>query len=120
MKALFTAALVCAGLIGQAQIVDGVNLSEKPEVDYLEIVGTAKIFSRKNVVSVDYGQKVDWDTDTRVEDDNGKVISFNSMMDAVNRFSGWGWELMFAYDVSTGQGGGTVYHYVMKRKEKTE
>lgn len=119
MKKLLFVLVVCAPWVGWGQIVDGVNIGEKTEVDYLEIVGTQKVFSRKNVVSVDYGQKVDWDTDTRVEDENGKVVSFNSMMDAVNRFSGWGWELMFAYDVSTGQGG-TVYHYVMRRKKEAE
>lgn len=117
MKNVLLFLALLAPVVMVAQTVDGVNLAEKKEVEYAELVGTQKIMSRKIVVSVDYGQKLDWNTDTRVEGTNGKPITFNSIMDAVNQFSGWGWELMFAYDVSTGQGG-TVYHYVMRRKKE--
>lgn len=116
MKTLVFLLALVAPVFLPGQVVDGVDIWEKKEVDYLEIVGVQKILSRKIIVSVDYGQKLDWDSDTRVEGPDGKPISFNSVMDAVNRFSGWGWDLMFAYDVSTGQGNNTVYHYVMRRR----
>ena len=104
---------VCSG-----QIVDGVNLAEQKTVEYVEILGiNTGVFKKKVVVIVDYGQKIKlYDTDTRVEDADGKSIIFNSMMDAVNQFNGWGWELMFAYPVSEGQVN-SVYHYVMRRKK---
>ncbi|HRI58348.1 MAG TPA: hypothetical protein PK228_01450 [Saprospiraceae bacterium] len=119
MKQVVFVLMLWAPVWVRGQTVDGVNLGEKKEVEYVELVGVAKMFSQKITVRVDYGQKFDWDNDTKVDGPDGKAIVFNSMMDAVNRFSGWGWELMFAYDVSTGQGG-TVYHYVMRRKGKTE
>lgn len=117
MKAIFLFVVLWSPLFLCGQVVDGVNLAEKKEIDYLEIVGYNQgVFKKKIVVIVDYGQKIKaFETDTRVEGADGKPIVFNSMMDAVNQFSGWGWELMFAYDVNTGQGG-TVYHYVLRRR----
>lgn len=117
MKAVIFLLALLAPVLGLGQVVDGVNVGERTDIDYVELVGVAKLFSQKLTVRVDYGQKFSWDNDTRVEGPDGKPIVFNSMMDAVNNFSVWGWELMFAYDVSTGQGGGTVYHYVMRRKK---
>lgn len=100
-----------------SQTVDGVDLGKIPSIQYIEILGVNKgLFQKKIVVVVDYGQKIEaFETDTRVQGADGKPVVFNSMMDAVNRFYFWGWDLMFAYDVSSGQGG-TVYHYVLKRR----
>lgn len=119
-KTLFVPLLVlcfqCSG-----QVVDGVNIAEQKGVDYLEILGfNMGLFKKKIVVIVDYGQRIKaFEDDSAVEGPDGKRIIFNSMIDAVNQFSGWGWELMFAYDISSGQGG-TVYHYVMRRKKAQE
>lgn len=117
MKNMLLLVALWAPVVLLAQTVDGVNLAEKKEVEYVEIMGLNQgMFTKKLVVIVDYGQKIKaFESDTRVEGDDGKPIVFNSMIDAVNRFSGWGWELMFAYDVNSGSGG-TVYHYVMRRK----
>jgi hypothetical protein len=112
------------GIIGfsfiglKGQTVDGVNLAEKREVEYLQLVGYSQgLFKKKMVVIVDYGQKIKaFDTDTRVEGSDGKPIIFNSMMDAMNQFNGWGWELLTTYYVSV-QGSGDVLHYVLRRKK---
>ena len=103
-------------MIGWAQIVDGKNLATDTSVQYLEMVGTYGTFDRQLVVSVDYGQAVYVGTNTRVEGADGRVIKFNSIMDALNRFNGWGWELTFIYNV--GGGDGTVFRYVMRRQVK--
>jgi len=119
MKRIVFVLALCAPWCGWGQIVDGVNLADKPEIDYLEIMGiNMGLFKKKIVVIVDYGQKIAaFEDNTSVQDSDGKKFIFNSMMDAVNKFSEWGWDLMFAYDVNTGQGG-TVYHYVMRRKKE--
>ena len=120
MKNLFLLLLLLP-VVGWSQIVDGVNIAKDTDVDYLEILGYNQgVFKKKIVIIVDYGQKIKmFESDTRVEGTDGSIIIFNSMMDAVNQFSKWGWELMFAYDVST-EGGGTVYHYVLHRKPLQE
>ena len=104
-------ALVCAGFCAEAQVVDGVDIWEKKEVDYLEIVGNINPLTRKTIVAVDYGQKVDMSTDTRVEGPDGKVVKFNSTIDAVNQFSAWGWDVFQVY-VSPEQ----QVKYVMRRR----
>lgn len=119
MKKTLLFLMLFAPLFANSQIVDGVNLAERLDIDYLEIQGyNMGMFKKRIVVIVDYGQKIKmFDSDTRVEDENGKPIVFNSMIDAVNRFSGWGWELQFAYAVSTGTNGGSIYHYVLRRRK---
>lgn len=112
------------GIIGfsfgtlNGQTVDGVNLGEKKDVEYLQLVGYSQgVLKKKVVVIVDYGQKIKaFDTDTRVEGADGKPIIFNSMMDAMNQFNGWGWELLTTYYVSV-PNSGDVLHYVLRRKK---
>lgn len=121
MKNLILFLALVAPVMGWGQTVDGVDLATHTGIDYVEIVGFNQgLFKKKIVVIVDYGQKITaFESDTRVQGPEGKPIIFNSMMDAVNRFSGWGWQLMFAYDVNAGQAG-TVYHYVLRRKDSKE
>jgi hypothetical protein len=52
---------------------------------YCEIVGTANLLATKVSVELDFGQKVNFLQDTRYKDPaTGKVIKFNSMVDAMN------------------------------------
>lgn len=109
---------VAVPVLGWGQTVDGINLGETKHIKYIEIVGMQKLLSMKITIRVDYGQAFDWGKDSKVEKD-GKNIVFNTMMDAVNRFNYWGWDLMFAYPVSEGNAG-SVYHYVMRRRPEPE
>lgn len=102
---------------GWGQIVDGKNLAEDATIEYLEISAIWGPVTRKVIILVDYGQVVYVGTNTTVEAPNGSTIKFNSIMDAVNRFAGWGWELYLAHDVNAGNGD-SIYHYVMRRKKK--
>ena len=99
-----------------AQIVDGVDIWKDSTVTYVQIMGSTGLLSRKVTISVDYGQKLDWGTDTRIEDQNGKVIKFNSLIDALNYFYGKGWDFLTAFTVSVGNS--NVYHYTLKRVGK--
>ncbi|RZK24998.1 MAG: hypothetical protein EOO43_06630 [Flavobacterium sp.] len=82
--------------------------------EYVLIVATAKFLSTKVSIVLDYGQEKDFFQDNRVKNEEGKVASFNSVIDALNYMNGQGWEFMNAYPITTSSG--NVYHYLMKRK----
>ncbi len=61
------------------------SLSTK--ASYCEIVGTQGLFSKKLTINIDYGQETGsfWNPkDTRLKDENGDAIKFNSMIDVLN------------------------------------
>lgn len=111
MKPLFIALLCVAGFAASAQKMD----------QYCEMTAQAKLFSRKVTVDVDYGEARKWISfkDTRMKDEEGKVKSFNSIVDALNFMGRNGWKLVNAFLVT--ESGNNVYHYVLKREfEKSE
>lgn len=112
MKPLFLALLCLAGATAvKAQKVE----------QYCEMTAQAKLFSRKVTVDVDYGEARKWISfkDTRMKDEEGKVKSFNSVVDALNFMGRGGWKLVNAFLVT--ESGNNVYHYVLKREfEKSE
>jgi purine-nucleoside phosphorylase len=118
-KAIIVAiAILGMGFASQAQSVNGV-LVKDINVKHIEIVGTAKVLSTKVKVALHFGQhdKAFSNKDTQVADKNGKPITFNSMIDALNFFSANGYALHQAYAVSVGNSGTAVYHYLMIKEE---
>lgn len=83
---------------------------------YCEIVGTMKILSGKVSVSVDFGQQ-SYFKDNRLVDENGDIMTFNSMVDAMNYMSTLGWEFEQAYVVTIGAGNtaSDVYHWLLSK-----
>lgn len=79
---------------------------------YCEILGTQKFLSTKVTVTVDFGQNTRFGEDTRLRDETGKVIVFNSMVDAMNWMGGQGWEFVQAYVVTVQNQ--NVYHWLLK------
>lgn len=79
---------------------------------YCELLGTAKFMSTKVTVSVDFGQD-DQGWSAKLVDDNGKSISFNSMVDAMNFMGKLGWKFEQAYTV--GSGNNFVYHWLLSK-----
>lgn len=116
MRKFFLLMLVLSTLGVQGQIVDGVDIWKDSTVQYIQIVGASGLLNRKVVISVDYGQKVDWGTDSRMEDENGKIIKLNSLMHALNYFYAKGWDFVTAYTVTVGNS--NVYHYTLRRAAK--
>jgi hypothetical protein len=107
MKALLTLAAALLITAATAQ-----TTAEKYQ--YCMIVGKQKILSTKVIIEVDYGQKQGiWGVPTH-RDDDGKVQSFNSMMDALNYMGEQGWE--FVQAIMLGEGGNYVYRFIMRRK----
>lgn len=79
---------------------------------YCELLGTAKFLSTKVTVSVDFGQdEGEWAS--KLVDENGKAITFNSMVDAMNYMGKLGWKFEQAYTV--GSNNNFVYHWLLSK-----
>lgn len=119
MKTVFLNILLLALFIGSAsaQTVNGKLISEL-DAKYVEIVGYQKILSNKVVVSLQFGQldKIWSGNDTPIKDSTGRLMVFNSMIDAMNFLSEYDYRFCAAYAVANGNGQ-NVYHYLMERKD---
>lgn len=93
----------------------GSILSHAQGRTYCELVGTQNLLG-KIIVSVDFGQ-VSLFSDNRLVDENGDVLKFNSMVDAMNYMGALGWEFEQAYVVTYYYGKNTsnVYHWLLSK-----
>lgn len=98
-----------------AQTLNGVHLS-KLTAEYVQIIGTQKFFSNKVIIQLDFGQKMRLGESWVLEDKNGKAMTFNSMVGALNFMEEQGYEFVTAYAVT--MQGSNVYHFLLKRKEE--
>ena len=107
--------LGCAFTTIIAQTVNGIPIKEI-DVEYVQIVGTARLLSNKVNVQIDFGQedKIFSAKDTQIKDENGKLTIFNSMIDALNFMSRTGYEFVTAYAISVSNQ--NVYHYLLKKR----
>lgn len=78
---------------------------------YCELLGTTKFLSQKCNVSVDFGQNPY--ENSRLVDENGKSITFNSMVDAMNYMGELGWKFEQAYVVTVSSQ--NVYHWLLSK-----
>lgn len=87
---------------------------------YCELVGTSKMLSSKVNVEIDFGQAQNLfkTKDSRLRDDNGKVINFNSMVDALNYMGTLNWEFVQAYVVTSNNQ--NIYHWLLKKELSQE
>lgn len=120
MKKIF-AITFCLTLFGlsnsYSQTVNDIPIKDI-DVDYIQIVGTSKMMSNKLTIQLDFGQENKFfsSKDTQVKDENGKLLVFNSMIDALNFLSTNGYEFIDAYAITVGNQ--NVFHYMLKRKEE--
>ena len=84
---------------------------------YCELVGEGRFLSLKLNVRVDFGFNVDW-KEQHLRGDDGKKITFTSMVDAMNYMGSMGWEFVQAYTVTSGNQ--NVYHWLLKKELKLE
>ncbi|MFN8323062.1 MAG: hypothetical protein U0T74_10430 [Chitinophagales bacterium] len=82
--------------------------------EYCLIIGYAKLFSSKVTIHIDFGQKRKYFADSRLKDASGRLVEFESMIDALNFMNSKGWELYAAYPMTSSSG--SAYHYLLKRK----
>lgn len=74
-----------------------------PKYIYCKLVEVSKVLSTKMNVSIDFGQEASGIFDLRrLRDKQGNILTFNSMVDAMNFMSADGWEFVQAYVVVSG------------------
>ena len=89
--------------------------SQKNEMHrvYCELLGSSKFLSTKVTVSIDFGQDGNmWES--KLVDEKGKAMKFNSMVDAMNYMGRLGWKFEQAYVVTVGQQ--NVYHWLLSKE----
>lgn len=98
-----------------AQSINGVPL-DSIDVEYVQIVGTSKLFSNKVTIQIDFGQedKVWVQKDTQIKGKNGELLVFNSKIDALNFMSANGY--LYVDDYAITMGNTNVYHYLLRRQ----
>lgn len=112
MKRIIVMLLALAPFVCKAQS-DTTNL--KPKEQYCMVLATARMLSTKVNITVDFGQetKLFAFKDQRMKDEEGKVINFNSVIDALNYMATQGWVFVNAYAITVS--GQNVLHYVLRR-----
>ena len=117
MKQFFLIAFALFGFVlTQAQSVNDVPISDI-DAPFIEILGTARLLSKKVTIEIDFGQEVKMFggmDQIKIRDGEGKNVVFNSMIDALNFFSSNGYKFEQAYTVT--EGNQLVYHYLMSKK----
>ena len=102
-KVLFIVVLMSMALATQAQELHRA---------YCELIGTGKFMSTKVNVTVDFGQD-DTGWNSRLVDENGKPLVFNSMVDAMNYMGRIGWKFEQAYVVTSSNQ--NDYHWLLSK-----
>jgi hypothetical protein len=99
-----------------AQSVNGIPIKDI-NVPFIQIVGRSNITGTRVTVEIDFGQESEYFStdDTRIVDENGKNLKFNSMIDALNFFSKNGYDYRDAYTLT--RGSTDVYHFLLKKRE---
>ncbi len=86
--------------------------NENASYIYCKIVGTQKFLSHKVTVEIDYGQAKKFGEKQKLRDEDGKPVTFNSMIDAMNWMGSKGWEFCQAYVITTQNQ--SVCHWLLK------
>jgi len=113
---LSLAFLAFATTASYSQSVNG-TLIKDIDVEYVQIVGRAKLFSTKVTINIDFGQrnKLFSTRDTQIIDKDGNLTTFNSMIDALNFMSENGYDFVEAYAITISNQ--NVYHYLLKKSK---
>ena len=119
MKKLIVILAINLFLLGDlyAQTVNDIPIKDI-DVEYIQILGTSKLFSNKLSIEIDFGQENKYfssDKDTRVKNSEGKNMIFNSMIDALNFMTKNGYEFVQAYAFTVNNQ--NVYHYLLRKKK---
>jgi len=103
MKKLILTLLIfnCSIFKSYSQTVNDKPLKEI-DTEFMQIVRTSKMVSNKLSIELDFGQENKyWNSkDLQVKDENGKLMIFNSMIDALNFMSKNGYGFVNAYAVT--------------------
>lgn len=120
MRLFFSGLLIAwHSLLPGQVIVEGININEVEDIRICELLATGKLFSRKVVITIDYGQNIIFGAKgSRIMNEDGKMRTFNSVMHAINFMEANGWEYIDALAITIGKT--HVYHYYFRKRPKEE
>lgn len=99
--------------VGNTQVVvNEVNINEL-DIQFVELVGRAKLNPTKIKVIVDYGQPFSFKSQA-IRGAEGNKAAFNSMIDALNFMEANGWEFVSNYVVMSGAE--VTTRYILRKK----
>jgi len=84
---------------------------------HVSITIMPRVLSNKINVEVDFGGETKYFSDTRMKNDEGKAVKFNSIADILNYMSKEGWELITS-QVTFNTNSQKLWSILMRRKEK--
>ncbi len=121
MKKLFTILCIVMSIsIAKAQYTT--DQQATPAYRYCQLIMQPRPFSAKVNITVDYGQETKFFQDTRLRDEqSGKLVKFNSIIDALNYMAEQGWEYLDSYTTNTANNATTLTSttsWVMRQKIK--
>jgi hypothetical protein len=125
MKKIFLSfTLLLSAFALKAQTINDIPVKDI-DVNYLQIVGEARPLAAKPRVEIDFGQRTKMFSsgkDNTVRDEAGKIVKFNSMMDALNFFASYGFELVSSYVTpeSNRDFNNTTHYYILKNTNNKE
>jgi len=118
VKTIMLSVLIGVSTQSYSQSIGSTPINEL-DANYIRIVGQQKLLKLFEInIYIDFGQvgSLKESKEAKVLDKNGKKMTFNGMMGAVNYLSEYGYELLFTYPLTTSSG--NIYHYIMKKKEE--
>lgn len=116
MKNFILALLVFVSFNAYSQVsVDGVDVN-KEDVEYITMTAYLKpLTANKYGVVIDYGQQMKFAQEVRITDKDGKAVTFNGAVHALNFLNKNGWELVEVY--TTVFQNITYFNHICKRKK---
>ncbi|MDX1651312.1 MAG: hypothetical protein R3277_02395 [Brumimicrobium sp.] len=102
-----------------SQTVRDIHIKEI-DAKYIQIRKFPEFRTNKISIWVDFGQennnKLFDRVDNGIKDENGNDVLFNSMIDALNFFSKYGFEFIEMYPLTNNDE--TIYYYILKRRDE--
>ena len=93
------------------------NAQDTSKVEqYCEVIATGRMLSNRVTVDIDYGEARSIWKDNRLKDENGRLVKFNTLVDALNYLGRNGWKLVNAFPITSSNNSVPVYHYVFKKE----
>ncbi|MBC8153580.1 MAG: hypothetical protein H7Z72_11770 [Bacteroidetes bacterium] len=120
MRKLFSSLLLLLAMapttLTAQVIVNGRDVNEMPDVEYIELIEDQRPFMQRQVFAViDYGQPIRWGELRlhRIQDENRRDRVFGSEMDIFNFLhkNGWVHEMTFAKEAC-------VYHIFRRKRDQ--
>ena len=110
--------LLLAALFISVNVMAQNDTTETMIEQYARLEATARLFSTKVTIAIDFGDERSLWSDNRLRDaETGKLTKFNTIVDALNYMGEQGWTLVNAFPVNANTPNSSpVYHYYFKKK----